>query len=88
VNGVVVGKGGVEGAGRAKIVKGAGDRAGIGAREIRGIRMDAQDHVRSPIDLATIRMGRDEAEETVKTRHEWWRGGWGPPVPRRGRRWR
>jgi hypothetical protein len=31
--------------------------------------MDAKDHIGSPIDLAPIRMGRDEAEETVKAGH-------------------
>ncbi len=63
VNGGVVGKGiRVERVGRAKIEKGAG----IGAREIKSIRMDAQDHVGSPIDLATIRVGRDETK--VETR--------------------
>jgi hypothetical protein len=30
--------------------------------------MDAQDHVGCPIDLATIRMGRDEAKEAIKAR--------------------
>ena len=37
--------------------------------EIGCIRMDAKDHIGSPIDLAPIRMGRDEAEETVKAGH-------------------
>ena len=31
--------------------------------------MDAKDHIGSPIYLAPIRMGRDEAEETVETGH-------------------
>ena len=31
--------------------------------------MDAKDHIGSPIDLAPIRMGRDEAEETVEAGH-------------------
>jgi hypothetical protein len=31
--------------------------------------MDAKDHIRSPIDLAPIRMGGDEAKETVKAGH-------------------
>jgi hypothetical protein len=60
--------GGVERVGKTKIVKGAGDRASIGAREIRGIQMDAQNHIGSPIDLATIRVGRDETKTTVETR--------------------
>jgi hypothetical protein len=68
INGGVVGKDGVEGVGRAKVVEGAGDRASIGAGEIGGIRMDAQDHVGCPIDLATIRMVRDKAKEAVEVR--------------------
>ncbi len=62
INEGVVGKGGVEGVGRAKVVEGTGDRASIGTGEIGGIRMDAQDHVGCPIDLATIRMGRDNTK--------------------------
>jgi hypothetical protein len=31
--------------------------------------MDAQNHLGDPIDFALIRMGRDEAEETVKAVH-------------------
>jgi hypothetical protein len=76
VNGGIVGEGRVEGVGRAEVVKGASDRAGIGAREIGGVRMDSQDHVGSPIDLATIRMGRDKAEKAVKAR-EGCKGGGG-----------
>ena len=76
VNGGIVGEGRVEGVGRAEVVKGAGDRAGIGAREIGGVRMDSQDHVGSPIDLATIRMRREKAEKAVKAR-EGCKGGGG-----------
>ncbi len=68
INGEVVGKSGMEGVGRAKVVEGTGNRASIGAGEIGGIRMDAQDHVGCPIDLATIRMGRDKAKEAVEAR--------------------
>ena len=45
---------------------GASDGPSSWTGEVRRIRMDAQDHIGSPIDLAPIRMGRDEAEETVK----------------------
>ena len=31
--------------------------------------MDARDHIGSPIDLASIRMGGDEAKKTVKAGH-------------------
>ncbi len=68
INGGVVGKGGEEGVGRVKVVEGAGDRASIGAGDIGGSRMDAQDHVVCLIDLATIRMGRDKAKEEFKAR--------------------
>jgi hypothetical protein len=68
VNGGVVGEGRVEGVGRAKVVERSSDRASIGAGEIGGVRMDSQDHIGSPIDLVTIRMGRDKAEEAVKAR--------------------
>jgi hypothetical protein len=66
INGGVVGKSGVEKVGRAKVVEGTGDRASIGAGEIGSIRMDAQDHVGCPIDLATIRMGKDKAKEAIE----------------------
>ncbi len=68
INGGVVGKSGVEGVGRAKVVEETGDRASIGAGEIGGIRMDAQDRVGCSIDLATIRMGRDKAKEAIEAR--------------------
>jgi hypothetical protein len=61
-NGGVVGKSRVEGVGRAKLVEGSGDRASIGAGEIGGIRMDSQDHVGSPIDLATMTFGLAETK--------------------------
>jgi hypothetical protein len=35
----------------------------------RRLRMDAQDHIRCPIDLASIRMRRDKGQETVQAGH-------------------
>ena len=48
---------------------GASDGPSSGTGEIGSIRMDAKDHIGSPIYLAPIRMGRDEAEETVEGGH-------------------
>jgi hypothetical protein len=56
----------MEGVGGAKVVKGAGDRASIGAGEIGGIRMDSQDHVGSPIDLATVRMAETKLRRRLR----------------------
>ncbi len=54
---------------RAKPMKRAGDRAGSRTREVRSIRMDAQDHIGSPIDLATIRMLGNKPKQTSEARH-------------------
>ena len=48
---------------------GASDEPSSGTGEIGRIRMDAQNHIGSPIDFAPIRMGRDKAEETVEAGH-------------------
>ena len=49
----------------AHVMGRASDGPSSGTGEIGRIRMDAKDHIGSPIDLAPIRMGRDEAEETA-----------------------
>ena len=48
---------------------GASDGPSSRAGQVGSIRMDAKDHIGSPIDLAPIRMGGDEAKETVKAGH-------------------
>ena len=53
----------------AHVMGRASDGPSSGTGEIRRIRMDAQNHLGGPIDFAPIRMGRDEAEETVKAGH-------------------
>ena len=59
----------------AKPMKGAGDRAGSRTREVRRIRMDAQDHIGSPIDLATIRMLGNKPKQASESRHSGVSGG-------------
>ncbi len=59
----------------AHVVGRASDRPSSGTGEIRRIQMDAQNHLGGPIDFAPIRMGRDEAEETVKSGHDGEGGG-------------
>ena len=75
VNGSGVEGVGDKGVGRAKPMKGAGDRAGSRTREVRSIRMDAQDHVGSPIDLATIRMLGNKPKQASEARQSRESGG-------------
>ncbi len=53
----------------AHVMGGASDGPSSGTREVGSVGMDAQDHIRCPIDLASIRMRRDKGQETVKTGH-------------------
>ena len=53
----------------AHVMGRASDGPSSGTGEVGRVRMDAKNHLGSPIDFAPIRMGRDEAEETVKAGH-------------------
>ena len=53
----------------AHVMGRASDGPSSGTGDIGRIRMDAQNHLGGPIDFAPIRMGRDEAEETVEAGH-------------------
>jgi hypothetical protein len=53
----------------AHVMGGASDGPSSRAGQVGSIRMDAEDHIGSPIYLAPIRMGGDEAKETVKAGH-------------------
>ncbi len=68
VNGGGVGGMGDKGVCRTKPMKRAGNRAGSRTREVRSIRMDAQDHIGSPIDLASIRMLGNKPKQTSEAR--------------------
>ncbi len=53
----------------AHVVGGPSDGPSSGTGEVGSVRMDAQDHIGCPIDLASIRMRRDKGQETVKAGH-------------------
>jgi len=53
----------------AHVVGGASDGPSSRTGEVGGIRMNAQDHLGCPIDLASIRMRRDKGQETVEAGH-------------------
>ncbi len=53
----------------AHVMGGASDGPSSRAGQVGSVRMDAEDHIGSPINLAPIRMGGDEAKETVKAGH-------------------
>ncbi len=55
--------------GTAHEMGGASDGPSSGTREIGRIRMDAKNHIGSPMDFAPIRMGRDKAEEPIEAGH-------------------
>jgi hypothetical protein len=53
----------------AHVVGGPSDGPSSGTGEVGSERMEAQDHIGCPIDLASIRMRRDKGQETVKAGH-------------------
>jgi hypothetical protein len=51
--------------GAAKVVKVAAHAAGVGAREVRGIRHQHEAHAGWPIDFGAVAVGGEVAEKTV-----------------------
>jgi hypothetical protein len=53
--------------GTAHVMGGASDGPSTWTGEVGSVRMDAQDHIGCPIDLASIRLRRDKGQETVES---------------------
>ncbi len=60
----------IRGAAQAHVVGGAGDKTCVGTGKVGGIRIHPQDHIESPIDLASIEMGGDIAKKTIEARND------------------